>query len=419
MASERAARPATHASTDEWVWTRPTSWARIRRRSAATAARSQAPRMRTASAGTLARSASASSRAPGCAATSARRPWAASQRDSARMRISCPPNPSDASVCRTTGCSTEPRAISLRRLTTRAGRAAPLRQNYQRPPPPPRLPPPPPPYPPPGRPPPPPRPPKPPRPPPPPPPAPGLLAFSTWMVRPSRLVPLSLLIADSASSFVAISTKPKPRERPVSRSVTTLADSTLPHAANASRRRSVDVEKERPPTKSFTAMGSAPCGLPTCARDPWTRKENRDADARARVDRRLSAPRGEDHFHRAPPHGVAGGGLPQRRDRAGAVLEVHSRRHGGRAARGAHGLRARLLLHRSGPRDRPRRPPCRALAHAARPRRAGRVDRRALVAQAHRRRAGGRRRRAIVGAGGDGDGGAQALARDLQAAGAR
>src|SRR5690242_17259678 len=83
------------------------------------------------------------------------------------------------------------------------------------------------------------------------------------MVRPSRLVPLSLLIACSASSFDAISTKPKPRERPVSRSVTTLADSTLPHAANASRSRSVDVEKERPPTKSFTAMGSAPCGLPT------------------------------------------------------------------------------------------------------------------------------------------------------------
>src|SRR5919204_253308 len=49
------------------------------------------------------------------------------------------------------------------------------------------------------------------------------------MVRPSRLVPLSLLIACSASSFVAISTKPKPRERPVSRSVTPPADSPLPH----------------------------------------------------------------------------------------------------------------------------------------------------------------------------------------------
>src|SRR5207237_1177999 len=48
------------------------------------------------------------------------------------------------------------------------------------------------------------------------------------MVRPSRLVPFSLLMACSASSGVAISTNPKPRERPVSRSVTTLADSTAP-----------------------------------------------------------------------------------------------------------------------------------------------------------------------------------------------
>src|SRR2546428_8369823 len=74
------------------------------------------------------------------------------------------------------------------------------------------------------------------------------------MVRPSTDVPLSLLIACSASSGVAISTKPKPRERPVSRSVTTRADSTLPIAAKTSRRRSLDVEKERPPTKSFTAI---------------------------------------------------------------------------------------------------------------------------------------------------------------------
>src|SRR6266446_9818776 len=108
--------------------------------------------------------------------------------------------------------------------------------------------------------PPPPPPPKPPRPPPapprrsPPPPAPGAFAFSTWMVRPSRLVPLRRLMACSASSGVAISTKPKPRDRPVSRSVTTLADSTLPVAAKASRRRSLEVENARPPTKSFTAM---------------------------------------------------------------------------------------------------------------------------------------------------------------------
>src|SRR5919206_1746543 len=78
------------------------------------------------------------------------------------------------------------------------------------------------------------------------------------MVRPSTDVPLSLLIACSASSGVAISTKPKPRERPVSRSVTTAADSTVPVAAKTSRRRSLEVEKDSPPTKSLTAMGRAP-----------------------------------------------------------------------------------------------------------------------------------------------------------------
>src|SRR5688500_2781892 len=86
------------------------------------------------------------------------------------------------------------------------------------------------------------------------------------MVRPSTDVPLSLLIACSASSGVAISTKPKPRERPVSRSVTTAADSTLPVAAKTSRRRSLEVEKDNPPTKSLTAMGSAPLGPGTLNR---------------------------------------------------------------------------------------------------------------------------------------------------------
>src|SRR5262245_2266038 len=61
-------------------------------------------------------------------------------------------------------------------------------------------------------------------------------------------------MACSASSGVAISTNPKPRDRPVSRVVTKLADSTLPTDAKASRRRSLEVEKERPPTKSLTAM---------------------------------------------------------------------------------------------------------------------------------------------------------------------
>jgi hypothetical protein len=65
-------------------------------------------------------------------------------------------------------------------------------------------------------------------------------------------------MALSASSGVAISTKPKPRERPVSRSFITAADVTDPNLVNASRKRSDEVEKERPPTNSFTGIRSAP-----------------------------------------------------------------------------------------------------------------------------------------------------------------
>jgi hypothetical protein len=59
-------------------------------------------------------------------------------------------------------------------------------------------------------------------------------------------------MACSASSDDAISTNPNPRDRPVSRSVITAAESTPPYRANVSRRRSVEVEKERPPTNSLT-----------------------------------------------------------------------------------------------------------------------------------------------------------------------
>src|SRR6266849_6475207 len=95
-------------------------------------------------------------------------------------------------------------------------------------------------------------------------PDPDEFATSTFSVRPSTIWPLNFLSAGSASSAVAISTKPKPRERPVSRSVTTAADSTWPAAANTSRSRSVDVENARPPMNSFCAMGAPPLLLPRC-----------------------------------------------------------------------------------------------------------------------------------------------------------
>jgi hypothetical protein len=73
-------------------------------------------------------------------------------------------------------------------------------------------------------------------------------------MRPSRLEPFSPPIARSASSSVAISTNPNPRDRPVSRSVMTAADWTGPKRAKASRSPSVEVENAKPPTNSLTDM---------------------------------------------------------------------------------------------------------------------------------------------------------------------
>src|SRR5882724_13163301 len=88
-----------------------------------------------------------------------------------------------------------------------------------------------------------------------PPPNPAGLAISTFSVRPSSSWPLNFLTAASASSALAISTKPNPRERPVSRSVTTVADSTPPAAAKSSRRPSSVVAKDNPPINSLFANG--------------------------------------------------------------------------------------------------------------------------------------------------------------------
>src|SRR5262245_59724022 len=68
--------------------------------------------------------------------------------------------------------------------------------------------------------------------------------------RPLSSVPFSCAIAFSAlSSFIA--TKPNPLERPVSRSVMIVADSTSPNCANRSLRSLSVVWKDRFPTKIF------------------------------------------------------------------------------------------------------------------------------------------------------------------------
>ncbi len=95
---------------------------------------------------------------------------------------------------------------------------------------------------------------RPPRPPPPPPPALrsgfGRASF-TFKVRPPTCEPFSAAIAFSPSSALAISTNPKPRERPVSRSVMIATRSTCPYASNNWRSSSSDVLKSRFPTKMF------------------------------------------------------------------------------------------------------------------------------------------------------------------------
>ena len=62
------------------------------------------------------------------------------------------------------------------------------------------------------------------------------------MRRPSSSRPLSWEIAFCASSVVAISTKPNPRDWPEKRSVITVADCTLPLWAKNSRSVSLVVE---------------------------------------------------------------------------------------------------------------------------------------------------------------------------------
>src|SRR5882724_3711361 len=81
----------------------------------------------------------------------------------------------------------------------------------------------------------------------------GFASF-TFKFRPLISLPLNCATAASPASFEAISTKPKPRERPVSRSSITLADSTVPACENSWCKSSLEVWNERLPTYSFIDM---------------------------------------------------------------------------------------------------------------------------------------------------------------------
>src|SRR6185437_10928667 len=77
-------------------------------------------------------------------------------------------------------------------------------------------------------------------------------ASLTVRVRPWNWAPFRLAMASSAPAD--ISTKAKPRDRPVSRSETSCAETTLPCSSNSSRRSSALVLKERLPTYNFLLM---------------------------------------------------------------------------------------------------------------------------------------------------------------------
>src|SRR6185312_6798510 len=68
---------------------------------------------------------------------------------------------------------------------------------------------------------------------------------------PARILTVQSGNSFSASSLFGISTKPKPRDRPVARSVTTVALSTVPNGANRDRSSSSERLKEKLPTKIF------------------------------------------------------------------------------------------------------------------------------------------------------------------------
>src|SRR5205823_4789748 len=118
-------------------------------------------------------------------------------------------------------------------------------------------------------------------PPPPPPPDERSRASLTFRVRPCRSLPLNSAIAFCASLAELISTKPKPRDCPVARSVMTATDSHVPAWENSASRSLLVVSKERLPTKIFLPILSllAPRGgLRILSRLP-----GREADVRNAV----------------------------------------------------------------------------------------------------------------------------------------
>src|SRR2546427_1623889 len=111
-------------------------------------------------------------------------------------------------------------------------------------------------------------------------------------------------MARPASLDELISTKPKPRERPVSRSVTTVADSHVPISENSDSSSALVVEKDRFPTKIFLPMTfSCPCGATVV----WSQLPEREAENAA---------------------GETGGGIPRKKHDGADHAPFSFLRHG-------------------------------------------------------------------------------------------
>src|SRR5207245_3528608 len=142
---------------------------------------------------------------------------------------------------------------------------------------------------------------------PPPPPDERSRASLTFRVRPCRSLPLNSAIAFCASLAELISTKPKPRDCPVARSVMTATDSHVPAWENSASRSLLVVSKERLPTKIFLPISrSSPLGAVLGFCRGCLGEKPTSNTARSRTNKRTDFP-----YHRYPvsckraTHGVS------------------------------------------------------------------------------------------------------------------
>src|SRR5690606_2933937 len=99
-------------------------------------------------------------------------------------------------------------------------------------------------------------------------------ASFTVRLRPSHSISCRLRIASSIASWVSISTNPKPRDRPVSRSEITSAERTVPYSPNSVRSLSEVIDHGKLPTYNFFPIQLTLHQTERIAHDPTDRRAN-------------------------------------------------------------------------------------------------------------------------------------------------